>query len=141
MESTSSSLFIGALLALIAGGLIPYASVGAALSLHLVRLPDCPPAYVEYFAKRNDPDHPTDLLARLLSRRRDFEKTHSIHVEAGLENVILIILCNFLPIVANIAQDPYYTAGPLLRLFTAAFFVCEGLWFWWFLRFVSRNRP
>ena len=139
MESTTDTLLIGALLTVSLGFLIPRGSFGAALSYHLLRSPEDASGYVAYFARISDPDEPRGL-ARLLSGRRNVEQPHSIHRLAFFEDISLVLLSNFMPIAVNVAHDPYYTAGPLLRLFTLAFFIGEALWFWWFLRFVSQHR-
>ena len=140
METTSDSLFLGAFMLVSASFVIPIASIGSALSFHLLRLPPCPPAYVGFLAKQNDPDRPTNLIARALFGRHDLQQPHSIHVMSGFVNVFSLLLCNALPLVSNVVHNQYHTPGPLLGFFTASFFVCEGLWFLWFLRFVSRNR-
>jgi len=140
MESTSDSLALGVIMLAAVGWLIPWASIGAALALHLLRLPEDAPAYVAYMARANDPHHPTNLLGRLHFAKRDYRAVHSIHSWAAFENVIIVVLCNLLPLAANLVSDPYYTPGPLLRLFTLAFFICEGFWFWWYWSFVSQNR-
>ena len=131
-------LFVGVLMLAQVGVLIPMFSIGVALSYHLVRLPNHAPEYVWFLAGQNDPDNPKYLLGRFLVGDRYSRQPHPNHAVAGAINLLLLVICNLLPLAIVVSGNREDATERLL--FQVAFFVCEGFWFWWFSRFVSANR-
>ena len=140
MGTGSDDLLVAGLLLFVAAWMLPEASIGAALSFHKVEMPSYANPYVGFLASQNDPDHPRYLLGKLLVGERSTELPHPDHVLAGFANLVLIAVSNLLPLVVLLANDPRET-GSLASLMGIAFFVFEGVWFWWFRRFVADNRP